>query len=333
MTNDFKLPPYKVEDVVSTLAQATGWGIKQLNVPVTWTVTQGEGITVLVLDTGCSYHPDLSNTIILNKSKSFVPGEPSILDENGHSTHCCGIIGASNNNMGMVGVAPGCKIITGKVLGTGGSGSFKSIAEGLEYAIKIKPDVVSMSIGSSVSNSRMHKAIKKLYELNIPIIAAAGNDGASNAVNYPGKYEETICVTAFDAKGAPAGFNSTGDKVDFSAPGVDIYSTWLDNRYVKLSGTSMATPFITGLVCLLLAKHKKQEKDTGKNDCKTVQQIKEHLIKYADDKGIVGKDDIWGYGVIDPQRLIAETESISIPQKKTLKNWFEKICIFVKSLF
>lgn len=338
---DVTLPPYKVEHVISTLSQSNGWGITQLGVPDTWKVTQGEGITVMVIDTGYTDHNDLNGAMVTEQSISTISYERSIHDFQGHSSHCCGIIGARNNDVGMVGVAPKCSIITVKALDRNGSGSYEAINDALRYAIKIKPDVVSMSLGGPADDSTQHQLIKQLYDMNIPVIAAAGNDGRSNAVNYPGKYPETITVTAFDKNGNPAWFNSTGKETDFAAPGVDIYSTYLNNTYAKLSGTSMATPFIAGLVALLLAKHHKQEIETGKNDCKTVEQIKQHLIKYADDKGIVGKDPQWGYGVIDPVKLItASSECSDIPtppetpiipeQPKTILNTIVSI---IKKLF
>ena len=92
--------------------------------------------------------------------------------------------------------------------------------------------------------------------------------------------------------------------MEWAAPGVNIYSTFLNNGYASLSGTSMACPFITGVICLMLAKHKKQEEATGMNDCKTVAEIREHLLKYTKDKGVVGRDNSWGYGVIDVEKLI-----------------------------
>lgn len=313
LNDDIFLFPFKVKKVISTLSQSHGWGIKQLNVPETWKVTKGRNIKVMVIDTGYTDHPDLDGAMIKEQSKSFLSYEKSITDLNGHSTHVCGIIGARDNTSGMVGVAPECSIITVKVLGEDGSGDFDSIRKALEYAIMIKPDVINMSLGSSAYDSKMHFLIKELHKLNIPIIAAAGNDGRGNAVNYPGKYEEVICVTAYDKNGRPASFNSTGPETDFSAPGVDINSTWLDHEYAQLSGTSMATPFMAAVVALLLSKHRIQEQLTGLNDCKTVDQIKEHLLKYTDDKGAVGRDDTWGFGVVDPVKVITSSETDPSP--------------------
>lgn len=335
------LPPFKVEQVTGALSQVQGWGIKQLNVPATWTVTKGEFKTALVIDTGFTSHSDLVGAVIKEHSKSFIPRESYVDDEQGHSTHCCGIIGARNNNEGMVGVAPACNILTAKALDSQGTGSMRALEQALEYAILIKPDVVSMSLGSPQGTARIHNLIKKLYAMDIPVICAAGNSGRRNDVNYPAKYPETIAVTAFDKNGKAARFNSTGSQVDVSAPGVDIYSTWLGNGYAKLSGTSMACPFITGLVLLLLAKHEKQEKETGKNDCKTVDQVKQHLIKYADDKGVVGRDNVWGYGVVDPTKLILaaaddEVEVVPTPPVEPPKkpdNMFRKLARWFRKRF
>lgn len=225
---------------------------------------------------------------------------------NGHfvsNTHCSGSICAKNNGFGMVGVAPKAKVIAVKALGDNGSGSFKAIEKALEYAVEVKPNVVSMSLGATSSTPKIHKLIKKLYEMNIPVVCAAGNE-AEAGVNYPAKYPETIAVGAYDKHGKIANFSAIGEEVDFAAPGVGIYSTYLNNRYATLNGSSMACPFISGVVALLLAKHKKQEKEEGKNDCKTVDEIKQHLLKYTVDKGYVGKDKYWGYGIVDVDKML-----------------------------
>ncbi len=330
LNHNTRLPPYEIKRVVSTLSQVHGWGIKQLNVPDTWKITQGEGINIMVIDTGYTDHPDLEDGILKNRCKSFLNDEPDIDDHCGHSSHIAGIIAARNNDMGIVGVAPKCNIITVKVLGADGTGTVDAIINALKYAKSIRPHIVSMSLGTDSYDKEMHDLIKDLYKMNIPVVAAAGNDGRTNAVNYPGKFPEVICITAYDKNGIPAKFNSTGPEVGFSAPGVDIYSTWLNHQYCSLSGTSMACPFCAGLIALLLAKHIKQEAETGCNDCKTVDQIREHLIKYSDKKGIVGKDETWGYGIPNPSKLILEIDGpisvVSTPVNISLLhkiiNWF-----------
>lgn len=312
--NDIFLPPYKVEHTIGALSQSTGWHIEQLNVPKTWQHTRGEGIRVMVIDTGCSDHPDLFGNIDRPASRSFLRFEPGILDQNGHQTHVMGIIGAIDNEFGMVGVAPDCTMISVKVLGQSGAGDFQAIKNALRYAKQVRPHVINMSLGAHVHDPELHQLIRELYAMHIPIICAAGNDGRSNAVNYPAKYPETIAVTAYDKNGRPARFNSTGPQVDFAAPGVQVYSTWLNNGYAFLDGTSMACPVITGIVTLLLAKHFKQELECGENDCRTVEQIRHHLIKYADRNGVIGRDTIWGYGVIDVKQAIVNPMSYDGPE-------------------
>ena len=300
MEHETKLPHYEKNEELGSLSQRIDWGLKQLNVPATWSITKGEGVTAMVIDTGHPVHPDIGDNAI--PGKNFIAGEP-IEDENGHQSHCTGIICAKDNDVGMVGVAPESKCISVKALAKSGGGSYFGLAEALDYAIEMKPDVVSMSLGGSAPSAILEDRIKTLYELNIPVVCAAGNTG-DGGVNWPAAFDETIAVAAYDRIGNIAYFSSRGEKVEWAAPGVGIYSTYLNNGYASLSGTSMACPFITGVICLMLAKHRKQEEATGMNDCKTVEQIREHLLKYTNDKGEVGRDNSWGYGVIDVEKLI-----------------------------
>lgn len=331
------LPPFTVNKVVASLSEVMQWGIRQLKVPEIWKVTEGEGITVMVIDTGYPNHKDLEDAMIKSKSVNFIQFEDIYDKGTGHSSHCCGIIGARHNDYGCVGVAPKCNIITCKVLGSDGSGSFEAVNSALEYACVIKPDVVSMSLGSSHYDAYQEKLIQKLYDMNIPVVAAGGNEGGrnskTNTVNYPGKLEQVITVGAVKEDGSIAEFSSWGEEIDIAAPGYNIYSTFLNNQYCNMSGTSMATPFIAGIVALMLAKHRKQELETGQNDCKTIAQIKEHLYKYAD-KGVIGFDpNSFGSGRIDPVKSVLENSTpipdITVP-KLTL---WEKIKKFFNNLF
>ena len=312
MDGKIYLPKIEINETLNSLSQVVDWGLRQSNVPETWKVTRGEGISVLVIDTGYPEHKDIGDNA--TRGKNFISGEP-IEDENGHQTHCVGIICAKDNGIGMVGVAPKAKAICVKALSKSGSGSYIGLAKALDYAIEVKPDIVSMSLGGSVASPILESKIKKLYEMNIPVICAAGNTG-EGGVNWPAAYDQTIAVAAHDKYGKIAKFSSRGNKVEWAAPGVNIYSSFLGNTYASLNGTSMACPFIAGVVALMLAKHKKQERETGKNDCKTVAQIREHLLKYTKDRGSLGKDNDWGYGVIDVEKLIG-TEPEPKPEPDT----------------
>lgn len=299
-----RLPRYSVDKQLASMNQVVDWGLRQLNIPATWSTTKGSGVTVMVIDTGHPTHSDIGNNAI--PGENFIPGE-SIVDGNGHQTHCTGIICAKDNASGMVGVAPESKCISVKALSDSGGGTYDQLAAALDYAIEHRPDIVSMSLGGPQPSKQLHKRIKKLYDMNIPVVCAAGNSG-TGGVDWPAAYKETIAVAAYDKHGNIADFSSRGEMVEWAAPGVGIYSTYLNNRFASLSGTSMACPFITGVICLMLAKHKKQFIETGHTDCETVEQIREHLLKYTLDKGTIGRDNSWGYGVIDVEKLINEPE-------------------------
>ena len=215
-----------------------------------------------------------------------------------------------DNDSGTVGVAPKAQCISVKVLSDSGSGTWDNVAKGLEYCLGIGADIVSMSLGGRTPYPEIENQIKALYKLGVPVICAAGNGGAGG-VNFPAMYDETIAVGAFDKYGKVARFSSKGEKVEWAAPGVDILSTYKSNGYARLSGTSMACPFMVGIVALMLSKHRKQQKETGKNDCTTVEEIREHLLKYTMDKGRVGKDNSWGYGVIDVKSMFGSSSNSS----------------------
>ena len=304
---EVKLPPVTVEKVMSTLAQTKDWGLIEHNIPDVWKETQGEGVKIAVIDTGMVNHSDIVDNAVFGKN--CIDGEDEF-DANGHQTHCVGIICAKNNSTGMVGVAPKAKCICIKALSNSGSGSYNSLAAALEYCVAIKPDIVSMSLGGTNPSPKIHYLIKKLHKFNIPVVCAAGNSGMSG-VNYPAAFPETIAVAAYDKYGKIAQFSSRGEEVDFSAPGVAIYSTYLNNMYARLSGTSMACPFIAGVIALQLSKWK------SKGEKRTVDELKQVLIQFSDDKGQLGKDNDWGYGIIDTDRMIlenADKDPVPVPE-------------------
>lgn len=304
MNEETYLPEIEINETINSFSQVIDWGLRESNVPETWKVTQGEGVTVMVIDTGFPDHIDIADNAI--RGKNFIANEP-LEDENGHQSHCVGIICGKNNGIGMVGVAPKTKVICTKALSKAGGGSYSGLAQALDHAIEVKPDIVSMSLGGNSSSELLHSKIKKLYEMNIPVVCAAGNTG-QGGVNWPAAFDETIAVAAHDKFGKVANFSSRGEKVEWAAPGVNIYSTFLNNSYASLNGTSMACPFLVGVIALMISKHKKQEKTENKNDCKTVAQIREHLLKYTKDRGRDGRDTDWGYGVIDVEKLIGQPE-------------------------
>lgn len=298
------LPDFTIEEEFATMSQLVDWGLKQSKIPETWKVSQGEGVRILVIDTGHPVHYDLEENIEIGENFILNEGHE---DFNGHQTHCTGIICASNNYSGMVGVAPKATCISAKALDKAGRGSFQGLADALDYAVKTKPDIVSMSLGAPSPSGIIHDKIKELYEMNIPVVCAAGNAGNAG-VSWPAAYPETIAVASYNKLGRISYYSSKGEMVDWAAPGEKIYSTFLNGQYATLSGTSMACPFLVGIIALMLAKHRKQEQETNQNDCKTIEQIKEHLLKYTLDRGEIGKDDKWGHGIVDIHSLILDKD-------------------------
>lgn len=245
---------------------------------------RGSGIAVAVIDTGIDLnHPDLAANIVANTScvKRIKTGN----DDDGHGTHVAGIIAAVNNQQGVLGVAPETKLVAVKVLNNKGDGSWSNIICGIDWitqhAAQYNIKVVNLSLGGdgssdnncgSTNNDPLHKAICRSRDAGLTYVVAAGNEKNSTDKSVPAAYDDAvITVSALaDSDGKPGGlgpktsykykddtfalFSNYGKEVDLVAPGLDIYSTWLNNSYKSLSGTSMATPFVSGAVSLYLYK-------------------------------------------------------------------------------
>jgi len=333
-SKDVSIPKVKLEEVSPFFSNLNAWHLDKYNIPKYWADTKGEGINILMLDTGLPDHNDLKDRVFRN---SNITEEYSDLDQNGHQTHCCGIIAGK-----LTGVAPLAKIYCDKVLNKNGVGNFKSVLRSLELAA-MSPrhyDIISMSLGGNMPKDKgvldaLSNCIEQLLKKNTIVVCSAGNSGSAG-VKYPAVLPNTLAIAAHDSDEIIASFSSKGKEVDFAAPGVKINSTFLDQNYAKLSGTSMACPFIVGVISLMLSKHKKQEKEGKKNDCKTPKQIVEHLKRCSIDKGKPGKDSSFGFGVISLDKLLDQEEDSPNPSPKPKptpdpkpnpdpeKTWFKK---------
>lgn len=310
MEENFTLPPFTVEpiDFVS-LSQSVDWGLKKLKIPEIWKETQGEGVTIVIIDTGYpgtkgKPHPDLAENALLLPSKSFVNGEDVYDTKQGHGTACAGVIAAENNEIGYVGYAPKAKVISVKALGNNGSGSLSAIENALEYAISLKPDIVSMSLGARVGSSRMKRLVKQLDDMNIPVVVAAGNGGAREGVLYPAKYEEVFAIGAYDSNGKIANFSAVGPEVDFCFPGVSVTTTFLNGGYAKLNGTSFACPACAGVLALLIAKNRKEAKAGKAEPFKSTMELYDILKGMSVNPNTNGEKDMYyGWGIVDVSRL------------------------------
>lgn len=306
-----RLPPIEKKEVmdVKSLAETVDWGLATNNISDLWRDSQGESIRAAVLDTGADLdHPDLAGAIVAHRD--FSHSRRGSQDVQGHGTHVTGTIAARKNQQGVVGVAPLCDILVAKVLGDDGSGASSSVAQGVDWALSEDADIISMSLGSSQPSPVILRALERAVKAGKFVICAAGNDGRMNSVNYPARWNFAVAVGAVDKNGNIAKFSSRGEEVDICAPGQDVLSTFPGGRYARLSGTSMATPFVTGVVALMLSKHRRSG---GESQIKTQKDLLDHLRKTAVDAGPQGKDPHYGYGLIDPGSVVASSDSDQPP--------------------
>jgi subtilisin family serine protease len=265
------------------------WGIARVNAPNAWAVTKGDGVKVAVIDTGidCN-HPDLKANCAggYNALDSSKPP----MDDNEHGTHVSGTIAGVLDGRGVVGVAPKARLYAVKVLDKDGAGGLTSIIKGLIWAGRNHMDVANMSLGAPMGTIFMRAAVKYAEYEGVTVVAAAGNDG--KAVGYPAAYPEVIAVSALTPNEGIADFSSRGAKIEFIAPGEDIKSSVPGGGYANFDGTSMATPHVSGLAALAVAR-----------GAHGVDQVRTALKRAA--KRVPGlKPEEQGAGVIDAALLV-----------------------------
>ncbi|MCB9675203.1 MAG: peptidase S8 [Alphaproteobacteria bacterium] len=289
------------------------WNLKMLGVEQCWDTTRGAGITVAVVDTGV--HPFGQDTPVnLLPGIDLVDGDSDADDPHGHGTHVAGTIAqATDNGVGVAGMAPDVNILPVRVINENGGGSSFAIARGIIWAVQAGADVINLSIGSDNGAGAEMQAIEYALSQGVVVVAAAGNDGRDQ-LSFPAAYAGVIAVGAVDALGevteysnygfgldvvAPGGLVARDDDNDNSPDGILQETVNADGQtgFAFLQGTSMAAPHVSATAALLLAAGARPA------------EIETLLKGTARDVGEPGFDDRSGFGLIDPVAALA-----AIPQ-------------------
>jgi hypothetical protein len=260
------------------------WGLFAINAPAAWDTSQGDGVVVAVIDTGVDYnHPDLAANIWTNANEvdgnfidddgngfiddvrgwNFMFNDNDPRDDNGHGTHVAGTIAAlGNNGVGVIGVAWHSQIMAIKGLDNNGFGFDFTLAPAIIYAASNGADVINASWGGGESSQSIEEAIQFATGLGTVFVAAAGNSSQDAINSFPANSPEAITVASHDPFGNFSFFSNFGSRIDVTAPGEDILSLQADGTfagppvipgYIRMTGTSMAAPHVSGVAALILS--------------------------------------------------------------------------------
>jgi subtilisin family serine protease len=281
------------------------WGMSMIEADPAHAVSTGTGATVAVIDTGADFgHPDLQGRLVAGHD--FVGADDVPADGEGHGTHVSGVVAASTGNgIGVMGVAPGARVLVVRVLDDQGGGSLDWVAQGIDHAVARGADVINLSLGSDTpllgggEGSPFDQAIDRALDAGVVVVAAAGNDGLP-ACDQPSARGRLLCVGAVDEFGGHSLYSNFGRGLGISAPGgsgtgvgSDIWSTFLGGGYREEAGTSQATPHVSGVAALLVS--------LGLRGQAAVQQI----LRTARDAGFAGPDPVYGAGIVNARAAVA----------------------------
>ncbi|MFD8413292.1 type VII secretion-associated serine protease mycosin [Streptomyces sp. NPDC059650] len=294
------------------------WALTALRAEEAWGITQGDGVTVAVLDTGVdSTHPDLAGQVLDGTDLVGTGAGPGDRPWARHGTAMAGIIAGHghgrNRRQGVLGIAPQAKVLPVRVILEEGDpdrakarqNKGGALAEGIRWAADHGADVINLSLGDD-SDSAHHEAgedeaVQYALAKGVVVVASAGNGGREgDHASYPAAYPGVIAVTAVDRSGRKAAFSTRNWYASVSAPGVDVVIADPDRAYYEGWGTSAAAAFVSGTVALLKAAHPDL----------SPAQIKKLLQDTAADAPAGGRDDSRGHGLVDPVAALQAAESL-----------------------
>lgn len=294
------LPPTVAPSAAIRATEGLSWNIEAIRAdealqidPTTFRVLArwaGDGVRVGVVDTGISdSHGDLEvagGTNIINPRASW-------RDDNGHGTFASGIIGARDNGVGIIGIAPHCDLYAVKVLDLSGNGTISDVISGIEWCVEHGIRVINLSLGITTHSLAVKAACDAAWNggKGAILVAASGNN---EPVVYPANYGSVISVGGTTRFDEVASFSSQGPPVELCGPGENVYSCALDGAYRQDSGTSFAAPHVSGLAALLFSSGRYSD----------AAHLRQHMRNSVADLGTSGRDEAFGYGRIDAKAAI-----------------------------
>lgn len=279
----------------ASTTQETTWGYKHIKTPLAkQNAYTGKGIKIAVVDSGINRnHPDLK----IAGGVSFIEGVSTYNDAKGHGTHVAGVIGAQDNSIGTIGVAPDAKLYSVKVLSGQGIGTLAGVVSGIEWAIQNEMDIINLSLTTDTAASSLKEILQKAHDEGIMIVAAAGNAETvqkTNDVLYPARFSSVIAVGSVNQNNQKSDFSYQGPSLELTAPGENIKSAFV-NTYTETQedysiskGTSVATPFVSGTIALYMEAYPHL----------SANQIRETIRRQSLDLGSKGRDAKFGYGLV-----------------------------------
>ncbi|MEV7329182.1 type VII secretion-associated serine protease mycosin [Micromonospora sp. NPDC093244] len=266
------------------------WHLGYLHVSDAQKISRGSGVIVAVPDTGVYDHPDLRSNLLSGTDITSDNTGDGKTDSSSHGTGMAGLIAAHGrgDNQGALGIAPGSNLLPIRIQVADEEGDSDDLAAGIEYAVSHGAKIISISSVAG-PNRNLQKAVESAIQADVLMIAAAGNLPRDRYVSFPASYPGVVAVGGIDRNGNRAAMSVTGSEIDVVAPAVDIYSTSINGKYRKGTGTSDATAIVAGAAALIRSKY----------PYLPAREVAHRLTATAVDKGPPGRDDEYGYGVID----------------------------------